>query len=86
MITIFGLSTDHFFTLTTFRTIANQIPDAIVIAVGMTFVLIIGGIDLSVGSVMALGGAVLGTCLVQFQLSLTSAVGACLLAVLFVAQ
>ena len=39
---------------------ANQVPDLTVIAVGMTFVLIIGGIDLSVGSVMALGSAMLG--------------------------
>ena len=60
LVVIFGLSADHFFTLTTFRTIANQIPDITIAAVGMTFVLIIAGIDLSVGSVMALAGAVLG--------------------------
>ncbi|MHC4678153.1 MAG: ABC transporter permease [Planctomycetota bacterium] len=49
------------------------------VAVGMTFVLIIAGIDLSVGSVMALAGAVLGLCLVNFNLSLPGAVLACLL-------
>ncbi len=64
---IFGVFAENFFTLTNFRTIANQIPDKTIVAVGMTFVLIIAGIDLSVGSVLALGGAVLGVCLVQVQ-------------------
>ncbi|MHC4542769.1 MAG: ABC transporter permease, partial [Planctomycetota bacterium] len=58
LIVFFGLRADNFFTLTTFRTIANQVPDITIVAVGMTFVLIIAGIDLSVGSVMALAGAV----------------------------
>jgi ribose transport system permease protein len=79
LIVFFGLRSDNFFTLTTFRTIANQVPDITIVAVGMTFVLIIAGIDLSVGSVMALAGAVLGLCLVNFNLSLPSAVLACLL-------
>jgi len=65
LVATFGLTTEYFFTATTFRTIASQIPDAVVVAVGMTFVLIVGGIDLSVGSVLALsatafGGALLG--------------------------
>ena len=80
LILIFGLTTDHFLTLTTFRTIANQIPDAIIIAVGMTFVLIIAGIDLSVGSVLALGSAVLGLCLVKGGVPLPVAILACLAA------
>ena len=44
----------------------------------MTFVLIIAGIDLSVGSVLALAGAVLGVFLVEFNLPLPVAVAACL--------
>lgn len=78
LVVAFGLSTQHFLTLTTFRTIANQIPDAVLVATGMTFVLIVGGIDLSVGSVLALGGAMLGVCLVRYQLPLPLAVAACL--------
>jgi ribose transport system permease protein len=78
LILVFSLITNHFFTLTTFRTIANQIPDAIIIATGMTFVLIIAGIDLSVGSVLALSSAVLGVCLVDFNLPLPIAIAACL--------
>lgn len=78
MIAAFGLYTDNFLTLKTFRNIANQIPEAMVVAVGMTFVLIIGGIDLSVGSVVALSGAVVGVCLKRYDLPLGAAIGACL--------
>jgi ribose transport system permease protein len=80
LLVIFGLSANNFFTLTTLRTIANQIPDITIVAVGMTFVLIIAGIDLSVGSVLALAGSVLGIFLVVFNLPLPVAVGACLVA------
>ncbi len=78
LVVYFGIKADNFFTVTTFRMIANQIPDITIIAVGMTFVLIIAGIDLSVGSVMALAGAVLGVCLVRFNLPLPAAIAACL--------
>lgn len=78
LLVIFGLSAQNFFTLTTFRTIANQIPGITIVAVGMTFVLIIAGIDLSVGSVMALASAVLGLSLVQFNFPLPAAIAVCL--------
>jgi len=80
LLVIFGLSAQNFFTLTTFRTIANQVPDITIVAVGMTFVLIIAGIDLSVGSVMALAGAVLGLSLVEFSFPLPLAIALCLAA------
>jgi ribose transport system permease protein len=79
LITVFGLTARNFFTITTFRTMANQIPDTTVVAVGMTFVLIIAGIDLSVGSVLALASAVLGIALVNWGFSLLPAIGLCLL-------
>ena len=79
LLAIFGLTAENFFTLTTFRTIANQIPDTTIAAVGMTFVLIIAGIDLSVGSVLALSGAVLGVALVNWGWPLALAVPVCLL-------
>lgn len=58
MIALFAALSAHFLTYETFSTIANQIPDLVVMSVGMTFVLIIGGIDLSVGSVLALAASV----------------------------
>lgn len=79
LVAIFSVTTQRFFTTDTFLTIANQIPDAIVIAVGMTFVLIVAGIDLSVGSVLAFGSATLGVALVQWKLPLPVAMLACLL-------
>jgi ribose transport system permease protein len=78
LIAIFGLSTKNFFTPATFRTIANQIPVAILLAVGMTLVLSIGGIDLSVGSVLALCGGVFGLLLTKYQLPWPLALAACL--------
>jgi len=79
LLVIFGIAAQNFFTLITFRTISNQIPDTAIAAVGMTFVLIIAGIDLSVGSVLALSGAVLGIALVNGGLPLAPAVIVCLL-------
>ncbi|MBL7153469.1 MAG: ABC transporter permease [Phycisphaerae bacterium] len=78
LIIYFGIVTENFFTPVNFRTIANQVSDTTIVAVGMTFVLIIAGIDLSVGSVMALSAAVLGACMVKFDLSLPLAITACL--------
>jgi ribose transport system permease protein len=79
LILAFSLKTNHFLSLTTLRTISNQIPDAVLLAVGVTFVMIAGGIDLSVGSVMALSGAVLGASLARWNLPLLPALLLCLL-------
>ena len=65
LIGLFSVTSDNFFQTSTLVSIANQIPDLTFIAVGMTFVLIIGGIDLSVGSVLALSSAVLGVLMVR---------------------
>jgi len=65
LILLFSLQSDYFFSAVTFRTLANQIPTLTVIAVGMTFVLLVAGIDLSVGSVMALCAALMGVLMVD---------------------
>ena len=57
MVALFSVLSSHFLSYDTFSTLANQIPDLMVLAVGMTFILIIGGIDLSVGSVLALAAS-----------------------------
>ncbi len=79
LIVIFSIEAENFFSRATFLTISNQIPDATIVAVGMTFVLIIAGIDLSVGSIAALAGTVLGVSLVISGLPLGLAVVVCLL-------
>ncbi len=79
LILFFGFVSDYFFSAVTFRTLANQIPALTVIAVGMTFVLLIAGIDLSVGSVMALCAAVMGVLIVDQQTSIFLALMSALL-------
>lgn len=64
---LFGALSDNFLTWRTLSTLANRIPTLTVVAAGMTLVLIIGGIDLSVGSVLGLGGAVLGVTIVDWH-------------------
>lgn len=50
---LFGLLSDNFLNAGTLSTLASQVPPLTIVACGMTLVLIIAGIDLSVGSVMA---------------------------------
>ena len=78
LVLVFSLSTEHFFSATTFRTIANQIASAVLVATGMTFVLAIAEIDLSVGSVLGLCSAVLGVALTRWHWPLALAVGGAL--------
>jgi len=79
MIGFFSWQSEYFFTTDTFVTIANDIPAVAVTAVGMTFVLIIAGIDLSVGSVMALAAAAAGIAMLQWNWPLLPAVGLAML-------
>lgn len=57
MIILLGIFADSFFSASNFLTILRTISTNGIIAVGMTFVVLTGGIDLSVGSVLALSGA-----------------------------
>lgn len=78
LVLLFGLSSEHFFSPVTFTMLANQIPALTVVAVGMTFVLVVAGIDLSVGSVLALSAAVLGASLTVWEWPLLLSVPLCL--------
>ena len=55
-----SFSTDTFLSTRNFLNVMDQITVLGVMAVGMTLVILIGGIDLSVGSVLALSGMVMG--------------------------
>ena len=78
LVALFSVLSEHFLSRLTFTTLANQIPALTVIAVGMTLVLVAAGIDLSVGSVMALGSGVLAVARVNWQLPLPVAIALCL--------
>jgi len=68
LVAAFALTTERFLTPTTLRTIANQVPELVIAAVGLTFVLVVGAIDLSVGSLLALASATLGLGLLKLGL------------------
>ena len=57
MAVVFSLVTDTFLTEPNFLNIVRQIAPLMIVAVAMTFVITTGGIDLSVGSVLALVNA-----------------------------
>jgi ribose/xylose/arabinose/galactoside ABC-type transport system permease subunit len=52
LVVFFGLMTKSFFTLGTFKAIISNIPVIAIVSIGMTMVLLIGGLDLSVGSIL----------------------------------
>jgi ribose transport system permease protein len=76
LIIAFSFASNHFFSADTFRTIANQIPAAMLVATGMTLVLMVAEIDLSVGSVLGLCSAVAGVALTQWNCPLWPALAA----------
>jgi ribose transport system permease protein len=59
--------TPYFLTVSNLLNVAEQTSINAIVAVGMTFVIVSGGIDLSVGSIVALSGVVLGTALQSGQ-------------------
>lgn len=79
---VFSFLSKNFFQLSTLTTIANQIPELTFVAIGMTLVLVIRGIDLSVGSLLALASAIIGVMMVKYQWSLVSSLLVALLATL----
>jgi ribose transport system permease protein len=78
LLLLFGALSENFLSARTLSTLANRIPTLAVVAAGMTLVLVIGGIDLSVGSVLGLAGAVLGIGMVDWHLPLSAAAALCL--------
>jgi len=70
LILFFGFLSDNFFSVITLTTILNQLPALTFVTVGMTLVLIVAGIDLSVGSVMGFCAAVVGVAAVAWGLPL----------------
>ena len=59
--------TPHFLTVANILNIAQQTSINAIVAVGMTYVILSGGIDLSVGSIVALSGVALGAALQSGQ-------------------
>lgn len=62
---IMACLSDNFFTWRNIVTVLRQTSINAVIATGMTFAILIGGIDLSVGSVLAICGAIMANLIVS---------------------
>lgn len=60
---VLWILTPHFLTVSNLLNVAQQTTIVAIIAVGMTFVIITAGIDLSVGSVLAFAGVVMASLL-----------------------
>ena len=74
MIIFFTITQERFFTLSNFTVILTSSSILWVTAMGLTFVMIAGGFDLSVGSMMALSGIALGYFSNQLDLNLAVAI------------
>ncbi len=75
---LLALLTPHFLTVSNLLNVLEQTSINAVIAVGMTFVILTGGIDLSVGSIVALSGIALATALesgAPFPLAILAGLG-----------
>jgi ribose transport system permease protein len=60
---VLWILTPYFMTVSNLLNVAEQTSINAIVAVGMTYVIVSGGIDLSVGSLVALAGVVLGMAL-----------------------
>lgn len=61
LLVVFSLSAENFLTLQNIQNILRQIAITAILGIGMTLVILIGGIDLSVGSVVLFSAAVMNS-------------------------
>ncbi len=73
LVAFFAVTADNFLSTGTMAAILTQLPALTVVTIGMTLVLISGGIDLSVGSVVAVSAAVVGVAFTVYELPLALA-------------
>jgi ribose/xylose/arabinose/galactoside ABC-type transport system permease subunit len=74
-----SLATDTFFTAGNLAVVSRQISLNAVIAMGMTLVILTGGIDLSVGSVVAITSVMLGLSMVRWGMPIWISIGIAIL-------
>src|SRR5438445_11862259 len=81
LFTLLSVSSPYFLTVQNLSSVARQTAVINIIALGMTLIMISGGIDLSVGSVMAFAG-IWGTMRLQAHFPLTTGLLGAILGVL----
>ena len=67
LIAFFGLTSQYFLSPDNIGNVLRQMAIVGVLAIGMTMVILVGGIDLSVGSVVLLSGAISGTLILNYE-------------------
>lgn len=77
-----ALLSDRFLTVNNLLNVARQVSINAIISVGMTFVILTGGIDLSVGSILALAGSITAGILAQGSSLATGLIAGLLLGLL----
>ena len=65
---LMGFASESFFSVSNIMNVLRQVAIVGVLAVGMSFVILTGGIDLSVGAVMALAGTIAAGLMVNMEL------------------
>lgn len=73
LLALFGLLSPHFFSQASLSSLANRLPALAMVCSGMTLVMVTGGIDLSVGSLLGLCGVIAGGLMTQAGWSLLPA-------------
>jgi ribose transport system permease protein len=84
LIVFFGLTSQYFLSPDNIGNILRQMAIVGVLAIGMTMVILVGGIDLSVGSVVLLSGAISGTLILNYEFNAWPAIAVGLLVSMFV--
>ena len=74
-----SVASEHFLTLSNLVNICQQYAGTVIVSIGMLFVILTGGIDLSVGSVMALGSVFTAYAMVNLDMPIVAAVAVTLL-------
>ena len=69
-LSVFPKTSGSFFTRQNIFNVLRQISTKLFLACGMTMVIILGGIDLSVGSIIALSGCISAGCVARYNLPL----------------
>ena len=70
LLVLFSLTTPHFLDQRNLFNIARQVTMLSIVAFGMTVVLLTGGIDLSVGSVMAVTGVMVAALMKRYEMAI----------------
>ncbi|MDQ0271009.1 ABC transporter permease [Cytobacillus purgationiresistens] len=75
LVIVSSILSDNFLTTMNLRNIALQQAGPILVAIGLLYVILAGGIDLSVGSVMAVGATLSAILITDIGLHFTTAIG-----------